>query len=92
MGDNQSDNSWEEELERKRFEEQKNRLSLLRFFQYQHLPSNLQQISKPFHHLAEHMIDTLGVDVVMKDKQCAYGFQKLIEAKDCFVRAKLDRL
>ncbi|ADM80124.1 hypothetical protein phiAS5_ORF0281 [Aeromonas phage phiAS5] len=56
----------------------------LKYFRYQHLPEHLQPFSKPFHDLAEKMIAELP-----DNEQRKIGLQKLIEAKDCFVRAKL---
>lgn len=55
-----------------------------RFFSYQHLPEHLQQISKPIAELAELMDKTLP-DCAEKST----GMRKLLEAKDCFVRAAL---
>ncbi len=36
-------------------------VELLGFFAYEHLPEHLQVISKPFHDLAQKMVDELGV-------------------------------
>jgi hypothetical protein len=57
---------------------------ILRFFSYEHLPPALQEVSKPFGDLARLMVATLPV--------CAErtaGLRKLLEAKDCLVRAAL---
>lgn len=54
------------------------------YFGFDHLPPKLQVISKPCHWLAECMIEILP-----DNPQLALGLQKLIEAKDCFVRAGL---
>lgn len=57
---------------------------ILQFFAYKHLPEDLQEVSKPFCDLALIMVRTLP--------QCAeraMGLRKLLEAKDCAVRAKL---
>lgn len=60
---------------------------ILAYFAYQHLPQGLQQVSKPIcdiaHAYAELMQDSNDPDEV------AVGLRKLLEAKDCFVRAKL---
>lgn len=56
-----------------------------KFFNYAHLPEYLQLVSKPFCDLAEEMDINLG-DGPEKEA----GFRKLLEAKDCFVRAMLD--
>jgi hypothetical protein len=55
-----------------------------KFFAYQHLPVELQKVSKPIGELAE-LMDSLLPDGAEKSA----GMRKLLEAKDCFVRAKL---
>lgn len=57
---------------------------LMQFFGYGHLPPQLQEISKPFGDLAQQLIDTLP-----SNPERSAGLRKLLEAKDCFVRAKL---
>ena len=57
---------------------------MMQFFAYAHLPAHLQAISKPFGDLAQHMVDTLP----MNPERTA-GLRKLLEAKDCAVRAQL---
>jgi hypothetical protein len=62
--------------------------SLLRFFQYEHLPVALQEVSRPLFETARAMVEQLpggGAEVTA-------GLRKLLEAKDCFVRAALPRL
>lgn len=55
--------------------------ALLAFFAYDHLPEQLQEISRPFGELAHKMADELdGPEVTV-------GLRKLLEAKDCMVRA-----
>ena len=57
----------------------------LKYFKYSHLPQHLQDVSKLFHDLAYEM------DVVLPDgREKSAGMRKLLEAKDCFVRARLD--
>lgn len=58
----------------------------LKQFNYGHLPENLQPVSKQMHELA-HWMDVRLPDSPEKD----VGLRKLLEAKDCFVRAALDR-
>lgn len=58
--------------------------ALLRYFEYAHLPLHLQQISKPCNELAHAMADRLG-----DGPELTVGLRKLLEAKDCFVRAAL---
>jgi hypothetical protein len=55
-----------------------------KYFAYAHLPQHLQEISKPMGDLAKLMQDTLP-----DSEEKAIGMRKLLEAKDCFVRAKL---
>jgi hypothetical protein len=58
---------------------------ILKFFQYQHLPRNLQEVSKACSELAHHMNIQLR-----EGPEKEAGLRKLLEAKDCFVRAKLE--
>ena len=57
---------------------------LLQFFAYEHLPPHLQTISKPFGVLAQTIVDTLP-----KNPERTVALRKLLEAKDCAVRAQL---
>ena len=58
---------------------------ILKYFKYEHLPVHLQKISKPIGDLA------LEMDNILPDgPEKTAGLRKLLEAKDCFVRAKLD--
>jgi hypothetical protein len=55
---------------------------LRQFFHFQHLPPQLQLVSKPFAELAEHL------DVELPDNpEKTAAMRKLLEAKDCAVRA-----
>jgi len=56
----------------------------MKFFKYEHLPSQLQEISKPIALLAELMEKTLP-----DGPEKSAGMRKLLEAKDCFVRSVL---
>ena len=58
---------------------------ILKYFEYDHLPEHLQEVSKPIGDLAKEMNDTLP-----NSPEKSSGLRKLLEAKDCFVRAKLD--
>ena len=54
---------------------------MLTAFGYSHLPSDLQEISKEFHDLAVKIASrTEGAETTA-------GLRKLLEAKDCIVRA-----
>ncbi len=57
---------------------------ILQYFTYAHLPEKLQAISKPFGDLAQHMAETLP-----PSSETSAGLRKLLEAKDCAVRAAL---
>lgn len=58
--------------------------SILRYFAFEHLPAHLQEISKPIGELATSMAEKLT------GPELTVGLRKLLEAKDCLVRAKLD--
>ena len=57
---------------------------LLSYFGYQHLPERLQAVSKPFHDLA-HKVAELPGDA----NERLQALRKLLEAKDCAVRAMI---
>ena len=57
---------------------------LLQFFAYSHLPAHLQVISKPFGELAEKIVAELP-----RNPERTVALRKLLEAKDCAVRAQL---
>lgn len=59
---------------------------LLQFFAYKHLPEHLQEISKPFGELAEKICETLP-----RNPERTTALRKLLEAKDCAVRAQLSK-
>jgi hypothetical protein len=57
---------------------------LLQFFAYSHLREDLQEISKPFYIIANAIVDDLP-----RNPERTVCIRKLLEAKDCAVRAKL---
>lgn len=57
---------------------------MLQFFAYEHLPPHLQERSKPFSDLAQHIVATLP-----SNPERTVALRKLLEAKDCAVRAAL---
>lgn len=59
---------------------------LLQFFEYGHLRDDLQLISKRFHDLAHWVAETLP-----SNAERTVALRKLLEAKDCAVRAHLSR-
>lgn len=58
--------------------------AILQYFAYQHLPPHLQMFSKPFHDLAHDLAGRID------GPELTAGLRKLLEAKDCVVRAALD--
>lgn len=58
--------------------------SVLQFFEYAHLPENLQKISKPFSQLAWQLAQDIP-----SNPELTVAMRKLLEAKDCAVRAVL---
>lgn len=58
---------------------------MLKWFAYSHLPPHLQVVSAPIGELAEKLNAELP-DCAEKSA----GMRKLLEAKDCFVRAALE--
>lgn len=57
---------------------------VLRQFRYGHLPPELQDISRPIRQIAFDQANRGG-----DAQETAAGLRKLLEAKDCFVRAGL---
>jgi len=58
--------------------------TIMKYFEYKHLPDRLQKVSAPICALAMKM-DSELIDGPEKSE----GLRKLLEAKDCFVRASL---
>ena len=58
---------------------------MMRWFEYGHLPEHLRQTSMMCYGLASAMDDTLP-----EGAEKTAGLRKLLEAKDCFVRARLE--
>ncbi len=56
---------------------------LMQFFAWQHLPPHLQDVSRPFGELAESLL------ALPDNQERTTALRKLLEAKDCAVRAKL---
>jgi hypothetical protein len=59
---------------------------LLQFFAYEHLPNDLQLVSSRFHRLALEIVELLP-----RNAERTTALRKLLEAKDCAVRARLMR-
>lgn len=62
-----------------------NTVHLARQFRFEHLPPHLQDVSKPFHDLAERMITDLP-----DSPELGFGLRQLLLAKDAFVRCRVD--
>lgn len=57
---------------------------IMKYFEYKHLPERLQVVSKDVCELATAMDEQLP-----DGPEKSAGLRKLLEAKDCFVRANL---
>lgn len=57
---------------------------IMKYFEYKHLPEKLQAVSKPIGDLAKKMDEELP-----DSPEKSVGLRKLLEAKDCLVRASL---
>lgn len=60
-------------------------LKLRGYFTYGHLPEHLQRVSRPFAELADTVTELLP-----DSPELTVCLRKLLEAKDCAVRAALD--
>lgn len=58
---------------------------VLRHFEFGHLPPNIQHVSAKFHALAHEMANRF------EGPELTVGLRKLLEAKDCMVRAAIDK-
>ena len=54
----------------------------MKYFDYEHLPEKLQAVSKPIGDVARQMNESLP-----DGAEKSAGLRKLLEAKDCLVRA-----
>lgn len=61
-------------------------LHLARYFAWSHLPPHLAEVSRP---VCEVMTELVAV--LPDGPELTAGLRKLLEAKDCLVRAALDR-
>ena len=57
---------------------------IMKYFEYEHLPEHLQAVSRPFCELAR----TVEENYPHNPEKSA-GLRKLLESKDCIVRAAL---
>lgn len=57
---------------------------IMKYFEFAHLPEHLQAVSRPFGEMAQNF------DASIPDgPEKSAGLRKLLEAKDCMVRAAL---
>lgn len=61
-------------------------LEILQFFVWDHLPEDIAKVSQPFQFLAMEIFNGLP-----DNKQREMAFIKLLEAKDCAVRALIHK-
>lgn len=59
-------------------------MHLMQFFKYEHLPAHLQDISRPFAEIAQGIVNSLP-----NNPERTTALRKLLEAKDCAVRAAI---
>ncbi len=59
--------------------------TILKFFNYQHLPEKLQRVSKPFHDMAHTLVKELP-----ENEESQVALRKLLESKDAGVRALVE--
>ena len=59
---------------------------MMQWFTYEHLPVHLQAVSKACAELAQTMDG-----VLFENAEKTAGLRKLLEAKDCFVRASMEK-
>lgn len=55
---------------------------MLQFFKFEHLPPAMQEVSRPFCELATKLVETLP-----RNPERTVALRKLLESKDCAVRA-----
>ena len=60
---------------------------VMQFFEYKHLPADLQPVSMWFHDLARDIVETLP-----RNPERSTALRKLLEAKDAAVRARLAKV
>ena len=74
-----------QEVHDEAFEVELNMYPILKFFNYRHLPPDLRKVSAPFSILAYHLARQLP-----HCAETSAGLRKLLEAKDCAVRASME--
>ncbi|MEM0907371.1 MAG: hypothetical protein AAGJ94_08410 [Pseudomonadota bacterium] len=56
--------------------------TIMKWFEFRHLPSHLKAVSQPFHDFAEYLCETIE-----PGPERTIALRKLLEAKDAAVRA-----
>lgn len=56
--------------------------AILKFFEFEHLPLDVQWVSREFHKLAHRLADS-----GLEGPEITVALRKLLEAKDCAVRS-----
>lgn len=59
---------------------------ILKYFSFEHLPLELQEISQPFHFMAWNVI----IANIPRNPERTVALRKLLESKDAAVRASLE--
>lgn len=59
---------------------------IMQFFAFDHLPTHLQEVSRPFAEMAARIVSTLP-----RNPERTVALRKLLEAKDAAVRALIAR-
>lgn len=72
------------EIDKRQVEKFVSQDRMLQFFTYAHLPAHLQDVSRPFCDLAATIVNKLP-----SNPERTVALRKLLEAKDCAVRALL---
>lgn len=62
---------------------------IMQYFEYEHLPPKLQEVSRPFCELAKAITDPSSPFSLPRNPERTKALNKLMEAKDCAVRAAL---
>ena len=57
---------------------------IMKYFEYKHLPEHLQMVSKSFYVMADMVCRKIPASA-----ERSAGLRKILEAKDCIVRASL---
>lgn len=63
---------------------------LMQYFAYEHLPEHLQAVSRPYAEMADRLVfGSQDANPLPENPETAVALRKLLESKDCAVRAAL---